>query len=148
VARLTSPKHVASHELHRVVQTAAVTICEDPGGDDIFEDLMMGSTGNMPPVTAANWPGPIAKPGEQLVPFPTPRRVHRREIDQRTPLYIISDLFSSSGIQLGPLVPEHLMEEIQRTFWTYRDISAVELSDIPPTDLYEHRPRLAPGTKP
>lgn len=99
----------------------------------------------LPVVTRDNWPGPTVV---NETPFPTSRRILRREIDWDTPLDVLELWFGQTGIQLGPLVPSHLLEEVKRTFWTYRDVGAGELSDLPPTDLYTHAPRMAAGVRP
>ena len=98
-------------------------------------------------VSAGNWPGPMSE-GQMAFPFPTERRIWRRQIDWEIPLSDVKAWFEVTGIRLGPLVPEGLREEIMRTFFAYRDLNAVALSDIPPTDLYLHQPRLKDGLRP
>jgi hypothetical protein len=47
-------------------------------------------------------------------------------------------------VSIGILVPnERELDRVKRLLYTYK-----ELKHIPPTDLYEHRVRLRPGTKP
>ncbi|PHH85636.1 hypothetical protein CDD83_146 [Cordyceps sp. RAO-2017] len=76
------------------------------------------------------------------------RRVWRRELDYTTPVRQVQEWFNASGITLGPLVTDDLKEEIMRTFFSYRDLNGATLHDIPPTDLFVHKPRLQEGVKP
>ncbi|RCI11026.1 hypothetical protein L249_5272 [Ophiocordyceps polyrhachis-furcata BCC 54312] len=66
-------------------------------------------------------------------------RVWRRPIDTYTPLSEISTWFVATGLTLGPLVPEDLIEDIQRTFWTYRDLEGRDTHNMPPTDFRKRR---------
>lgn len=108
------------------------------------------SSGGMPgvvPLTKDNWPGPIAETPSSF-PFPTARRVYRREADWSIPLSDVTSWFGSCGVILGPLVFSSMVEEITRTFHAHRDLNASSVADIPATDLYVHVPRLKDGVKP
>lgn len=102
--------------------------------------------GAEPQINAENWPGPWADGND--VPFPTKRRIWRRETDLATPLEVVKTWFEGSGIQLGPLVADDMREDVMRTFYTYRDLEGTTVADIPPTDLFVHKPRLKEGTRP
>lgn len=124
--------------------------------NELLCDVMLQDTGlpalNMSAreaaMTAENWPGPRAPKGESSFPFPTQRRVLRRDTDCKTSLKMVEEWFEQCGIRLGPLVPPGIREDIIRTFWTYCDLNASSILDIPATDLYVHRPRLKDGVKP
>jgi len=63
--------------------------------------------------------------------------------------HIVDDWFSTSGITLGPVILDGVaLHRVKRLMYTYREINATELKDIPPTDLYEYKVRLKEGTKP
>ncbi|KAF7550336.1 hypothetical protein G7046_g8047 [Stylonectria norvegica] len=96
-------------------------------------------------VDADNWPGPRAPLASRN--FPTTRRILRRKIDLKAPMDDVNAWFLASGVELGPLVPASLQEEVKRTLWTYRDLGAGSVADIPPTDLYTHKPRMKPGVE-
>lgn len=91
--------------------------------------------------SADNWNGPRIG-SAALAPFPTERRVWRREIDSETPVSEVNAWIEESGVVLGPLVPDRMQEDVRRVLYTYRDLHAESIADIPPTDLYTHRPRL------
>lgn len=97
-------------------------------------------------ISAENWPGPMATEGQRS--FPTQRRVLRRETDNTVAMAEVEEWFHASGVVLGPLVPEDAREDVMRTLWTYRDVGAGDVSDIPATDLYTHVPRLKDDIKP
>jgi hypothetical protein len=62
---------------------------------------------------------------------------------------VVQSWFSSCGINLGPVLTDpQLKSQVIRLLYTYRDINATELAHIPATDLYEHKVRLKPGTRP
>ncbi|KAI0993056.1 hypothetical protein K3495_g15128, partial [Podosphaera aphanis] len=82
------------------------------------------------------------------IPFPTLRRPFIRELSE-TPIDIIKEWFTTCGIKLGT----HLTGEVHhnlvlRLMYTYRDLHADKLEDMPPTDLYVHKIKLKAGTKP
>ena len=80
--------------------------------------------------------------------FPTERRVERLPLSTDSQ-EIIDKWFETSQITLGPVIPDtESRNKVKRLLYTYRELNATELSQIPPTDLYEHKVRLAPGTKP
>ena len=80
--------------------------------------------------------------------FPTTRPIVRLPLSQDHKSQI-DDWFESSGVLLGNVIPsEEARDEIKRLLYTYREINATELHEIPATDLYEHRVRLKEGTKP
>ncbi|KAI1872008.1 uncharacterized protein JN550_004211 [Neoarthrinium moseri] len=82
--------------------------------------------------------------------FPTSRRVVRREISTYTsvPRETVDEFWKNAKVNLGPLVPEDLKDEIKRVCFTYKDLFATKLEDIPPTDLYVHRVRMRDDAKP
>ncbi|KAI0996282.1 hypothetical protein K3495_g11899 [Podosphaera aphanis] len=61
----------------------------------------------------------------------------------------IDEWFEKVGIKIGPAVGNHIQrDKVKRLLYTYRDLNAVELEELVPTDLYIHRVRLREGTKP
>lgn len=60
----------------------------------------------------------------------------------------IEDWYQGNAVTTGPLLPEELRERYKRVLYTWRDLDAQHLSDIPATDLYTHRVRLKEGTVP
>ncbi|KAI1003607.1 hypothetical protein K3495_g4597 [Podosphaera aphanis] len=77
--------------------------------------------------------------------YPTTRRPKRREISRESG-DIIERWFNDSKIEIGPLCPDTLLPRVKRLLDTYRDLNAVEISDVTPTDIFVHRVRLVPGT--
>lgn len=61
---------------------------------------------------------------------------------------MIQQWYEESNITTGPLLPPELRNRYLRILFTYRDLDARELSDIPATDLYVHRVRLTQDTLP
>ncbi|QYS94415.1 hypothetical protein H0G86_001746 [Trichoderma simmonsii] len=116
----------------------------EENGEPAWDDWDLGfrcsiESSGLPPrgavtqINAQNWPGPWVD--ENDVPFPTKRRVWRRETDLTTPLEVVTTWFEGSEIQLGALVADNLREDVMRTFYTYRDLESTTVADIPPTDL-------------
>lgn len=68
-------------------------------------------------------------------------------MDVETQFETVEVWLGRRGIKLGPLVQEHLVEGIKRTFLTYRDFGD-ECADIRPTDINTHTRRLKEGLKP
>jgi hypothetical protein len=67
----------------------------------------------------------------------------------KDPQSVVDEWILASGVTLGSIIPNDLeRDRVKRLLYTYREISATELHEIPPTDLYEHKIRLVPGTKP
>ncbi|POS81840.1 hypothetical protein EPUL_006710, partial [Erysiphe pulchra] len=79
--------------------------------------------------------------------YPTTRRPHRRELSSESE-DTVNLWFQNSKIEIGPMCPESLIPKVKRLLYTYRDLNAVEISDVTPTDIFTHRVRLVPGTKP
>ncbi len=79
--------------------------------------------------------------------FPTQRRLVRRQIDLSKPLEELQEWVKSTGLKIGPLVPQSDLHELLSLFWTYRDIESKEIRDMgPPTDLIIHRASIKAGT--
>ena len=51
-------------------------------------------------------------------------------------------------MKLGPLILKEDKLEVIKTFFTYKDLNAKLVRDIPATDLTEHRVFLKEGVKP
>ncbi|KAI1003663.1 hypothetical protein K3495_g4545 [Podosphaera aphanis] len=79
--------------------------------------------------------------------FPTKRRPRRRQLSS-APNDVIENWFENSQLTIGSAYPEHLLPKVKRLFYTYRDLHASSQLEVVPTDLYTHRVRLTPGTKP
>jgi hypothetical protein len=91
---------------------------------------------------------PVVQRTSEPRKFPTERRIERLSLST-DPQEIIDEWFESSQITLGPVIPDTTSRsKVKRLLYTYRELNATELSQIPPTDLYEHKVRLTPGTKP
>lgn len=43
---------------------------------------------------------------------------------------------------------EHTRDQVKRLLYTYRDLDAITVVNLPATDLYVHKIHLKPGTKP
>ena len=81
-------------------------------------------------------------------PFPTSRRPVRRPMSD-APAETIEEWFANSGVFIGPLLPQgEMRQKVKRLLYTYQDINATDLASLKTTDLYTHRVRLKPGTKP
>ncbi|CAH0014489.1 unnamed protein product [Clonostachys rhizophaga] len=109
--------------------------------DDLYDRLDGLGRGDMPSLTSDTWPGPVVTE-EPSFPFPTARRILRRPVDWTTSWEAVKTWFDDCGAIIGPLVPPDMIPEIVRTLWTYRDLSAASVVDVPPTDIYSHIPRL------
>lgn len=80
--------------------------------------------------------------------FPTQRNIKRLPLSPE-PQTHINEWFENTGITLGSVIPdEPSRDKVKRLLYTYREINAIELKDIPPTDLYQHKVRILPGTAP
>lgn len=81
--------------------------------------------------------------------FPTKRRVTRRVVDTTQTLEALKAWAESEGITLGKAIPNDEWKlKVLQALWTYRDIGAKELKDIPATDLIVHRVTPREGIKP
>ena len=82
--------------------------------------------------------------------FPVERRVERQEMEPWTsPSEEELELWREEiGLKLGPLVPTEHQYKVLKLVWTYHDLGAKDLKDIPPTDLILHCVRLRTGTTP
>ena len=81
--------------------------------------------------------------------FPTKRRVLRREIDTSQSLDALKEWAEAEGITLGKAIPnDEWRLKVLQLLWTYRDIGAKELKDIPATDLIVHRVTPRQGIRP
>ncbi|KAI0993305.1 hypothetical protein K3495_g14879, partial [Podosphaera aphanis] len=80
------------------------------------------------------------------VPFPTSRRPWRRPLSKAQES-TIDGWFTTSQIGIATC-EEKIFKDTKRLMYTYRDLNAMEIKDIPATDLFVHRARLKPGTKP
>jgi transposase InsO family protein len=108
-------------------------IPETPAREDREIFLMKGSSQNEP------------QKGRN---FPTQRRIQRLPLSEDSQTEI-ENWFSTSQITLGTVIPdEESRNKVKRLLYTYRELNATTLEEIPPTDLYEHKVRLKPGTKP
>ncbi|POS82252.1 hypothetical protein EPUL_005966, partial [Erysiphe pulchra] len=82
------------------------------------------------------------------IPFPTTRRPCVRKLPEET-IDVINEWFSTCGVKLGSqLIGEINQNLILRLLYTYRDLHADKLEDMPPTDLYVHKIKIKAGTKP
>ena len=79
-------------------------------------------------------------------PYPTTRRPWRRPLS-KAPTSVIDEWFSKSQIEISPC-EKQIIEDTKRLMYTYRDLNAVDIKDIPATDLFLHRVRLKNGVKP
>ena len=80
--------------------------------------------------------------------FPTTRRLKRRPLLTASESDI-STWFDRCRIQLGPLLTDSdMISRVKRLLFTYQDINATELSQVPATDLYVYQVRLKEGTIP
>ncbi|POS81837.1 hypothetical protein EPUL_006276, partial [Erysiphe pulchra] len=80
--------------------------------------------------------------------FPTNRRPVRRSLSNE-PRELIETWFTSCQAKIGDLVPdEESRFQLKQLLYTYKDINATEISDLPATDLYVHKVKLKEGTKP
>lgn len=78
--------------------------------------------------------------------FPTERRVTRRDIDRSLSKEELYEWAEKESLNIGTLVPNEIEKiKVLRLLWTYRDLGAKDLRDIPPTDLVQHRIRLKEG---
>ncbi|KAI0998507.1 hypothetical protein K3495_g9688 [Podosphaera aphanis] len=80
------------------------------------------------------------------LPFPTTRHPWRRPLS-KAPQSTVDEWFSSSQIEIASCDPK-ILGNTKRLMYTYRDLNAIEIKDIPATDLFIHRARLKLGTKP
>lgn len=80
------------------------------------------------------------------LPFPTTRRPWQRPLSN-APQSVVDEWFASSQIEIAPCDSD-ILSNTKRLMYTYRDLNAMEIRDIPATDLFVHRARLKPGTKP
>ncbi|KAI0996804.1 hypothetical protein K3495_g11379 [Podosphaera aphanis] len=65
------------------------------------------------------------------------------------PQEVIDRWFDTTKCKLGALIPsEKEVDRVKRLLYTYRELNATELSQIPPTDLYKHKVHPREGTKP
>lgn len=80
--------------------------------------------------------------------FPVNRRVIRLDPDLNVNHSELEFWFTKERFApLGPLVPDKPARmQVLRLLWTYREIFAEDLQDIPPTDLIYHRVALKEGT--
>ncbi|KAI0998966.1 hypothetical protein K3495_g9230 [Podosphaera aphanis] len=60
--------------------------------------------------------------------------------------FSIEEWFHTSEIEIGTC-EEDIFRDTKRLMYTYRDLNATEIRDIPATDLFVHRARLKPGTR-
>ncbi|KAI1000816.1 hypothetical protein K3495_g7381 [Podosphaera aphanis] len=79
--------------------------------------------------------------------FPKNQRPKRRPLSTAAEEEI-DEWFKSSQLTIGPACPNQLLPKVKKLMYTYRDLHANSQLDIEPTDLYIHRVRLAPETKP
>ncbi|TGJ79929.1 hypothetical protein E0Z10_g8846, partial [Xylaria hypoxylon] len=74
-------------------------------------------------------------------PFPTTRRPQPRELIPESEVSAddVEKWFGTTGVHLGPQVPDHLKDDVMRTFYTYRDLNASSILDMQPTDLSKRK---------
>lgn len=71
------------------------------------------------------------------LPFPTTRRPWRRPLSN-APQSVVDEWFASSQIEIAPCDSD-ILSNTKRLMYTYRDLNAMEIRDIPATDLLVHR---------
>lgn len=89
--------------------------------------------------------------GHAAWPFPTKRRIERRPIDMNScpPEEELETWASEKGVRLGPMVPEGPSRyKVLCGFWTWRDLDATSMGEIPETDLIRHRVHVTEGCIP
>ncbi|KAI0991136.1 hypothetical protein K3495_g17051, partial [Podosphaera aphanis] len=80
--------------------------------------------------------------------FPTLRRPVIRSLSNEN-RKVVEDWFLQCGAKLGPMCPsEEDKFQVARLFYTYKDLNATELSEMPATDLYIHKITLKKDTVP
>lgn len=79
--------------------------------------------------------------------FPTLRRPVKLPLSTESN-QVIDKWYDGCKITLGKLLPAPLVPHVKRLLYTYRELNATELEDIPATDLYKHEVFLRPGTIP
>lgn len=85
----------------------------------------------------------VTETGKRYNPnFPTERRVIRLELDRTTSEEAINSWFTDSGVTIGPGVGAKETEKVKRLLYTYREINASSLGEVPCTDLWIHRARV------
>ncbi|KAI1002426.1 hypothetical protein K3495_g5776 [Podosphaera aphanis] len=80
--------------------------------------------------------------------FPTNRRpiIRKKSDDSRE---IMEEWFANCGARIGTLCPTKEDEfEVIRLLYTYKDLNATDLSEMPATDLYTHKIIIKEGTVP
>lgn len=84
--------------------------------------------------------------------FPTSRRIVRREIvpDSCPSTEELEKWVKSRGVQIGPALPDDpsWRRKVLCGLWTWRDLDAQELRDVPETDLIRHRVKVREGVVP
>ncbi|KAK6585464.1 hypothetical protein PZA11_002191 [Diplocarpon coronariae] len=85
-------------------------------------------------------------PIQVATPYPTHRRPCQRTLSDESDA-IIDEWFQTLGTKIGKLT-DNQQRQLKRLLYTYQDLDAKELQNLPPTDLYTHRVRLKEGTKP
>ena len=81
--------------------------------------------------------------------FPTSRRITRRELDNSRSYEELKTWAKDEGIILGEAIPsDEKKHQLLDLIWTYRDVGAKEVKEIPPTDLLIHRITPRQGVKP
>lgn len=94
----------------------------------------------------------VGRPPNDPVPFPTTRRIIRRQWNEKTPYPDTAELESwaqERGIILVSLIPtQRDREKVLRLLYLYRDLDGEHLDTLPCTDLVEHRVHLKPDAIP
>lgn len=81
--------------------------------------------------------------------FPTTRRVVRRQTDRTRSFDTLMEWAKEEGITLGEAIPDNEARlQLLQLIWTYRDVGAKEVKEIPATDLTVHRIAPRDGLKP
>ncbi|POS81945.1 hypothetical protein EPUL_005678, partial [Erysiphe pulchra] len=80
------------------------------------------------------------------LPYPTTRRPWRRPLSKASTI-VTDEWFSKSQVEISPY-EKKIFDDTKRLLYTYRDLNAVEIKDIPATDLFLHGARLKTGVKP
>lgn len=95
------------------------------------------------------YPVPFADPPYKQPdqPYPTNRRPYIRPLASE-PQDVVNECLKTCKVDIGPLATGDLRKRVSRLLYTYRDLNAIDLKDILPTDLYIHRIRLKPGIEP
>lgn len=70
----------------------------------------------------------------------------RRPIDTSRKIEELNDWAKEKGVEVGDMISQQERLDVLQLLWTYRDLEATGITDMPATDLIVHRAILKPGT--